>query len=519
MNTNPTIPAESAAQTPSKKPLLGLVGILIAAIAAGLNNRVAALALTDLRGVLGFALDDASWLTTVYNVGELVVMPFAAWFAITLSVRRFELWLLTLCTVLAAILPFIQNINLLLVIRCLQGASSGAMIPVLMMAALKFLPPSIRLYGLALYAMTATFTPNISIWLAGYWIDYIADWRWIYWQIIPLTLFSGYLISIGLPNEDIKFDRFSQANWFGMFSGITAFSLIAIVLDQGVRLNWFYSPMISTFLFIGLIFFIIYLYTEWFHPTPFIKLQLLSRKNLWLSFSLFVVLLIILTSGSLLPVSYLAPLQGYRPMQMASIGLTVALPQLILGPLIAWLLSQKWMDARLVFSIGLLCISISCFLGMGINSVWNKDQFYFIQLLQAIGQPMAIISMLFLATSVVKPIEGPYVSGTINTLRALGSLAGGTMINQWIITRDIFHRNVLSDQAALQDNFHSLLSEPVILDQVIYQQSHVLSVADIYYVLGVVALILIPLVFQLTYIPAPNAQQPLKIASSNLKDD
>lgn len=49
---------------PSIKAIAGLTGIFIATMMAGLNNRVGALALVDLRGALGLGLDDASWLTT-----------------------------------------------------------------------------------------------------------------------------------------------------------------------------------------------------------------------------------------------------------------------------------------------------------------------------------------------------------------------------------------------------------------------------------------------------------------------
>src|SRR3546814_2354457 len=63
-------PAPAAAAAPPKRAIAGLVGILIAAMMAGLNNRVGALALADVRGALGFGLDDASWLTTVYSAGE-----------------------------------------------------------------------------------------------------------------------------------------------------------------------------------------------------------------------------------------------------------------------------------------------------------------------------------------------------------------------------------------------------------------------------------------------------------------
>src|SRR3546814_10649731 len=91
-------PAPAAAAAPPKRAISGLLGIFLAAMMAGLNNRVGALALADVRGALGFGLDDASWLNTVYTAGELIVMPFAAWFAITLSIRRFHLWMLASCT-------------------------------------------------------------------------------------------------------------------------------------------------------------------------------------------------------------------------------------------------------------------------------------------------------------------------------------------------------------------------------------------------------------------------------------
>src|SRR5690606_41219369 len=118
-------PAAAAAVAPPKRAIAGLVGILIAAMMAGLNNRVGALALADVRGALGFGLDDASWLATTYSAGELIAMPFAAWFAITLSVRRFSLWMLGTCLVLALVLPFTRNLDLLLAMRFLQGVASG----------------------------------------------------------------------------------------------------------------------------------------------------------------------------------------------------------------------------------------------------------------------------------------------------------------------------------------------------------------------------------------------------------
>lgn len=499
-----TIAAGAAATRPSTRLLAGLAGIFLAAMMAVLNNRVGALALADVRGALGFGLDDASWLTTAYSAGELIAMPFAAWLAITLSMRRFLLWMIGLCLGLAVLLPFVHNLNLSLSLRFVQGFAGGTTIPLLMMAALKFLPLPVRLYGLVLYAMTATFAPNLATWLAGHWTDAWFDWRWVYWQIIPLAAAAGLLVGWGLPRDPIQRGRFRQANWFGMVCGVPALGLVAVALDQGVRLDWFHSPLITVSLSAGLILFAVYLLTEWHHPIPFIKWQILGRRNLGVSFTVFVLLLVTLTSSSLLPALYLGNIQDYRALQTAPVGLIVALPQLIIGPCVALLLYQKWIDARIVFAAGLGLIALACFFGIQLTSDWNREQFVVAQALQAAGQPMAVVSLLFLATSVVQPHEAPYVPGAVNMLRTFGSLLGAAVVSQLVTVRGRFHAEMLLDHAALAGNSPLNVPAPAQLMSIVGQQSLVLSVADAFLVLGVLALLLIPLVLSLTYIPAPD---------------
>src|SRR6185437_8360264 len=498
--------AERPAPNPLVRPMVGLACIFIAAMMAGLNNRLGSLALADVRGALGFGFDGASWIATAYSAGELIAMPFSAWFGITFSIRRFVLWMLGVSIVIAAILPLISNLDLLVALRFLQGIATGSMIPLLMMAALKFLPLSIRLHGLALYAMTATFAPNLGFWLEGCWTDLLSDWRWVYWQLIPLALVSGAMVAWGMPRMPIRTEQFRRANWLGMASGATALGLVAVAFDQGVRLDWFHSSLVAGSMLSGLALLAIYLMTEWDHLSPFIKLQMLGRRNLAFGFTLFLLLLVVLMSSSLLPATYLGAIQGYRPLQMASIGLIVALPQLVLGSLVAILLYQKWADARIVLAGGLLLIAVACFAGAHLTAAWNRDQFVVAQALQAIGQPMAIVSMLFLCTSVIDPEEGPFVSGTINTLRGLGLLIGPALVGQLVVVRQRFHSDMLLDHAALAGNAFPRAPDPAQLAQVVGQQSMVLAIADAYRALGVLALLLIPLALCMAHIPAPDTR-------------
>lgn len=492
------------------RPLVALTGIFLAAMTAGLNNRVGALALADIRGALGQGLDDASWLGTVYTAGELVAMPFASWFAITLSLRRFHLGMVGLCALIALVLPFIHSLPLLLALRGLQGLAGGALIPVLMMAALKFLPPPVRLHGLALYAMTATFAPNVAIWLAGLWTDTLTDLRLVYWQAIPMLLLAGTLVGWGLPDAPSQAERFRRANWLGMALGSIGLTLITVALDQGVRLDWFESRLITGSLAVGLVFTGAYLVSEWRHPEPFINLRLLGRRNLGLGFAVFVGLLIVMLSGSSVPAAYLGRVWGYRALQSAPIGLIIGLPQLLLGPCVAALLYRKWVDARIVFALGLGLIALSCLFGSRLTSDWIWEQFILVQILQALGQPMAVVSLLFLATSVVKPPEGPYVSGTINALRVFGTLVGSAAVSQITVLRERFHADALLDSPGLLHGSWTHLIGPDQVASALHEQAFVLATSDVYLLLGLLALLMIPLVLRLQYIPAP---QPVSSSS------
>lgn len=507
--TAPTATPSGAAPT-APQPVfnirlaIGLLGILLAAMMAGLNNRVPALALGDLQGGLGFAYDDASWLTTAYSSGELAAMPFAAWFAVTFSMRRFHLAMLALALVLSAIIPMVQNLHLLLLLRMLHGLFSGTLIPILMMAALRFLPPSIRLHGLALFAMTATFSPNIALWLAAFSLDYLEDWRWIYWQVIPIGLVAMAMVAWGIPKIPPMLPRLKQANWFGMVLGMSGLMSLVVGVDQGVRLDWLQSPIIVVAFAVGAIFTTLFFVSESLHPAPFLRLDLLKRRNIWLGFISLVVLMMAMSTAVILPMNVLNGLQSFRLEQTAPLGLFVGLPQLVLGSCVSMLLYQRWVDARYILAAGLACMAAACWLASGITSEWMVQQFRWATILHVIGQPMAMVAILFLVVSVVQPMEGPFLAGLVNIVRVLSIIVGGAFIGQVTVIRSRFHSEMLIDQAG--NLIPRLPSSDVmlgVLNEQIAQQASVLAAADAYRVLGLLTLLFVPIVLKLQYIPAP----------------
>ncbi len=521
--TTTTAPPAPAHAVWGTRLLIGNAGIFLGSIMSGLANRVAAVSLADTQGALGIGHDSAAWLQGAYTAAELAAMPVAAWLAMTFSMRRFHAAATFITGLLGLLVPFAPTIPLFFLLRISQGFSAGLLVPLLMTAALRYYPLPLRLYGLSTYSMTAILAPNLAVWLASVWTDRLFNWRFVYWQSPILSAIAIAAVLWGIPQDPLRLERFRQLDWRGVLLGCGGLIMLALGLSQGDRLDWFNSPLITRLLIGGVVSFALFMVNEWFHPLPLFRLQLLARRNLLFGMSTLLVLMSILLSGSALPADHLAEIWGFRSQYIAPVGLWISVPQLLIAPGVAFFLYKKWVDARKVLALGLLLIAVSCFLGSRITTEWMGQNFLLVQAIQAVGQPMAVIPILFLCTSVVQPPEGPFVSAMFNTTRAGGTVIGSSLLGAFLTMREHVHSNVLVDHAgnvramtsmrldSLADgetftNASWTAQSRVLAEfaEGLHRQAAVLSYADAYLVFGVLALLLIPYVLCMQYIPAPK---------------
>jgi DHA2 family multidrug resistance protein len=199
LRTPASVPATAIPAQPTPKQaalslrlVVGLVGMLLASLLAILNEQVTALSLADIQGALSIGHDDGTWLTTLFEAANVATMVFAPWFGITFTLKRFTIGAVIATVLFGFLCPFAPNLLTLYVLRVLQGIAGGCLPPMLIIVALRYLPPKVKLYGLAGYALTATFGPAVGTPLAALWTEYVG-WQMAFWQIAPLRTIRSNL--------------------------------------------------------------------------------------------------------------------------------------------------------------------------------------------------------------------------------------------------------------------------------------------------------------------------------------
>jgi MFS transporter, DHA2 family, multidrug resistance protein len=432
----------------NKRPLIGLAGVIVIAFAGELNDQVSAIALPDILGGLGISHDPGTWITSLYVSGECFGLATSPWWGVTLTLRRWLLFVIALICVSTVLVPFSPNLTILYGLRVLQGIGGGLTIPLLMTTALRVLPPAIRLYGLIAYALTTSFFPNLSAPAAALWTEFVG-WRFVFFQAIPLSAIAAVLIWYGMPQDQPQYQRLRNLDWRGMLLVAVGVGSLTTMLQQGDRLDWWNSPVICVLALVSAIAIPLLLINEWFREVPLFKLQLLARRNLSYGAMTLFCFIIIGISSSTLPFTYLEQVQQFRPVQLYVLSLEIALLQLVFLPIVAWLLDFPWVDARVLNFLGYCCLFIACIGDSRLISSWDSTQFVIWQALQSAGDALVVMPLLMMATNSIQPQEGPFGSALFNMPRGIAEAVGPWLLQLVARWRGALHSDRLTDQMGL----------------------------------------------------------------------
>jgi DHA2 family multidrug resistance protein len=424
----------------SLRPYVGIVGVLFGSIIATLAGRVTSFGMSDLRGGLHAGFDEGAWITTALGLGQMVAGVASPYLGAIFGVRRVLLLAITSMFTACLLGPLSPNLHAFLATQFLSGLGSGTFIPLTISFIVRSLPARLVVYGIAFYAMNSELSQNIAASLEGWYTDNWS-WHWIDWQYCAMLPVMFACISYGVPREPINTTLMRDLDWPGIVYAVIAFGLLYAGLDQGNRLDWTTNGLIVGLLLSGSLIMLAFVFRELTAPRPFLNLPRLLRGNLLLLLLLLAGFRFIILSTAYIIPTYLQTVQNFRELQVGSVLLWIALPQLVIAIPLAELLRR--IDGRWVLAIGSALIGIACWMATDLTSQWATDDFLPSQILQAIGQSFALTALLALIVRTINPTDALAIGYLLQSSRLFGGEIGTAFMQTFVRVREQIHSNLV----------------------------------------------------------------------------
>jgi DHA2 family multidrug resistance protein len=473
----------------------------IGALMATLDTSIVSASLPTIQGEIGASGAEGTWITTAYLVAEIVMIPIAGWLGKIFGLRSFLLIVTVLFTAFSMMCGVSHDLNQMIIGRVGQGFTGGAMIPMALIIVATRLPPSQQPLGIALFGMTAVLGPVLGPVIGGWMTEHIS-WHYAFFLNLPIGVGLVALLTLGLQGTRARWEMFAEADLPGLAGLALGLGGLTIVLEEGQRELWFESNLIRTLTFVSVVGFALLVAGQFISKTPVIQLRILFQRAFGSVF------LLSLTVGAVLyAVFYIIPqflvrVHGYTAEQSGGVIMVSGIPTMAMLALFPLLV--RILDLRIAVGVGLGLFAVSSFLDVGLSPDTAGPEFVVSQLLRGFGQFFALFFLNQAATSAVAHEFAEDASGLFNAARNLGGSIGLSAIGALQDQRTNFHtarlteavtaNGVLSQDAAAQNGVGAIFQQ-------IEAQAAVMAFADLYWVLGVAIVMMIPLVLLLKPLP------------------
>jgi DHA2 family multidrug resistance protein len=421
-------------------PWLGLAAVLMGTFISTLTGRFSSFAVADIRGGLHAGFDEGAWITTAQTAAQMLITPVAVWAGSIWGSRQILIASSLSFALVSLVTPFSPNLQTLLTFQFIGGLASGCFVPLTLSFILRVTPMNLWAYGVAVYALNLELSLNISASLEGWYSDHWS-WHWIFWQNVPLALIMAVCVHFGTQRMP-PLPTPIRGDLYGVATCSVGLALIYAALDQGNRLDWLNSGLVVGLLIAGFVLLAAFLLHELVTPHPWIDLKAFITGPLPFLLALVALLRLTILSTSYLIPQYLGTVRGFRALEVGNTLIWIAIPQLVLCPISAFMLRRT--DPRIAPSIGLICIGCACLMvATGMTPSWGSDEFLPSQLLQAVGQSLALSGIVFFSVLHIKPEVILTFGAVIQIARLMGGEVGSAFVSTLTRVREQHASNLI----------------------------------------------------------------------------
>jgi DHA2 family multidrug resistance protein len=391
----------------------------------------------------------------------------------------------------------------LLLFRVVQGAVSGPMIPGSQALLLSIFPPFRRGLALAIWSMTTLVAPICGPILGG-WISDNLTWPWIFFINVPVGIFCAIVCYRGLRSRETPTMR-RPIDKVGFLLLLAWVCSLQVMLDRGADADWFSSTLIVVLAIIAAISFAAWLIWELTEQFPIVDLSLFRSRNFAVGTVVFCLVYAVFFGGNVLQPLWLQTRLGYIATWAGLVAAPSGAVAVILTPLFARFANT--VDARITATLALLAFAVSFLMRAALAPDASFTILVMPMLVQGIAMSTFFVSMITIQLKDVPLARTPSASGLSNFVRITAGGFAASLTTAFWDRRERLHQVRLADVQtqrldewgqALSGLRHAGLSAQQALGalaQQVENQASTVAALDLFWLFGVLSMIMIPLIW------------------------
>lgn len=299
-------------------------------IAIGVGNLVVSLSSSTVTIMLPVFMQEFStdiimvqWVVTGYMLANGMVAPMIGYLADRLSLKRTYLLAMTGFTVTSFLLGVAQSIEVVILLRVLQGCFGGMVYPLTLSMVYQMIEKERQPFALSIWDVSGVLAPTFGPTVAGILTD-LLSWHWVFFINVPVALIAIGVAIKFIPYYTTKPDQEETFDLKGLFSAIIATYCLLFAFSN-ISVWGLLSTKTLVFVTIGTAVMIYFIYHELHCTYPLLNLRVLKYSNFTWSVVILGISQITMNVSILVMPIYLQDILGYST--------TVSAIALALGPI------------------------------------------------------------------------------------------------------------------------------------------------------------------------------------------
>src|SRR5579875_1934315 len=509
--------AEERSYEHSHKWLIALA-VMLGTMLEMLDTSIINVSLPHMQGAFSASVDELTWVLTSYLLANGIMIPMTGWISSRFGRKRYFLTSVVTFVIASGLCGAARSLDQMVLFRLLQGLAGAAMVPSSQAIMMETFPPQEQAMAMATWGLGIMAAPIIGPTLGG-WITDNWSWRWNFYINIPVGAVAVLMVSAFV--HDPAFMRKRRAvggrvDYLGILLLVLGLGSLQIVMDRGQRADWFAAPWVVWTTALAAVSLIGLVIRELTFSEPIIDLRILEIPTFTIAVALVVSMFFVSYGGGVLNPIFLQEYLGYSAMMagitMAPRGVAMVITLIMVGQL-----ARLDFDTRYTVAFGFVLSALGLWqmahftLNM---SMWN---FVVPSVLQGVGSGMIFPTLSAATLSCVARERVGYASSLYSMLRNNFAAISVAYLSTTLVTHQQIHQTYLTQHytvfeawrtAGATGHFGAAAYRGMgLVYHGIQAQAAMLSFNDLFRILTIIAVVLIPGPFLLKR-PVAGGQAP-----------